>query len=388
MNVLILGDGAEELAWARMVSAHPDHTLRAAFPGFDEFPEVPEPADLDDALAVAGVDAVIVGGGLDFRGEALRRVAAAGLAAVCLHPPGLDSEAYYMVAMSRDETGAVIVPDLALRLHPGLAAMRQALTRGDLGAFRVLRHESPVGPEGVDLARQAFARMVDPVRAVLGEVEAVTATGSPPGPVPTEELVVQLRAGESRRAEVRVWSGPPGPSRLSAHGAAGTLTLEYDPAFRSPARLTQSTAGGTETARELGAWDPHAALLGALAAPASGGASGPTLLDGTRATELAEAVVRSLRRGRTVDMHYEEISESGTFKSVMTSLGCMLLLAILVVLPAALIGPALGVRWTVYLAYVIPPVLVAFVVLQALRLGIRSGDRTAAAPPGRGAGPE
>jgi myo-inositol 2-dehydrogenase/D-chiro-inositol 1-dehydrogenase len=72
----------------------------------------------------------------------------------------------------------------------------------------------------------------------------------------------------------------------------------------------------------------------------------PDLLDGTRAMELVEATARSLRRGRTVDLHYERVSESGNFKSVMTSVGCVLLLLVLVALPVALIGPALGIGWT------------------------------------------
>ncbi|MBV8318945.1 MAG: hypothetical protein JOZ53_28750, partial [Planctomycetaceae bacterium] len=89
------------------------------------------------------------------------------------------------------------------------------------------------------------------------------------------------------------------------------------------------------------------------------------------ATELAEATVRSLRRGRTVDLHHEEISEEGTFKSVMTSFGCVILLCILVALPAALVGPALGLPWTIYIAYAIPPVLIGFIFLQLLRFVIR-----------------
>ena len=99
----------------------------------------------------------------------------------------------------------------------------------------------------------------------------------------------------------------------------------------------------------------------------------PDLNDGIRAMELSEAVVRSLRRGRTIDMHYESISEESTFKSIMTSTGCMILLGSLLVLPLALAGPALGVNGTIYIAYLIPPVLVLFAVLQVLRLGIRRG---------------
>ena len=87
--------------------------------------------------------------------------------------------------------------------------------------------------------------------------------------------------------------------------------------------------------------------------------------------ELSESVVRSLRRGRTIDLHYESISEESSFKSIMTSTGCLILLGSLLVLPLALAGPALGVNGTIYIAYLIPPVLVLFAVLQVLRFGIR-----------------
>jgi hypothetical protein len=76
MDFLILGDGAEELAWARAIAAHRDHRLRAAFPGFDAFPDVLQPRDLDDALAVPGVDSALVGGGPAFRAEAGSRPSA------------------------------------------------------------------------------------------------------------------------------------------------------------------------------------------------------------------------------------------------------------------------------------------------------------------------
>src|SRR5262245_18366093 len=123
MNVLILGDGPEERAWAECLASHPEHPLFAAFPRVESFDELPGGDDLDTALAVAGVQMVIVGGEPAFRAEALRRAAALGLPILCLHPPGPDADAYYQVALSREETGAVIVPDLPARLHPGLDAL-------------------------------------------------------------------------------------------------------------------------------------------------------------------------------------------------------------------------------------------------------------------------
>ncbi len=391
MKVLILGDGAEEQSWASWFASQPEHHLEEVCPGplGDEPPDVQVTPDLDEALAAAGLELVIVGGPLGFRAEALRRAAAEGLGIICLHPPGEDSEAYYQVSLSRSETGAVVVPDLPLRLHPGVARLREVINSGELGAFRGIRHECPVASPGEDLARVAFPRVVDVVRSLLGEIEALTASGDPPGVCPEYELVVQLRAAEGRRAEVRVHSRPAEaePARLTVNGANGSLTLEYDPAFARPARLIRRTLSDPgEQVVELEAWDPHEAIMRTLlsSVQARGEAippePGPTLHDGTRAMELSEAVVRSLRRGRTIDLHYESISEEASFKSIMTSTGCMILLCMLMGLPLALAGPALGFGWMIYIAYIMPPVLIVFGLLQLLRFGIRSKERKEDAP--------
>jgi predicted dehydrogenase len=373
MNFLILGDGPEERSWAAAIERRPGHRLVAAYPGF---PETPRPRDLDDALAVAGVEAVVVGGASDVRAEVLRRVAAEGFPAICLHPPGPDSEAYYQVSLSRAETGAVLVPDLPLRLHPGIARMRRALEAQELGAFRGLRYEAAVDAAVGDLARFHFARVVDVVRSLLGEIEAVTATGDPPGEHPDESLVVQLRGAGGRRAEVRLSAGPPTLPRIVLTGAEGSLALALGATdnLGGTARITLDTRDGGETVTTLDPWDPRGDILDVLAAARAGRRVHPDLGDGTRAMEVAEAAVRSLRRGRTVELHYEEISEAGTFKSVMTSLGCLILLSILVVLPVALVGPALGIGWTIYLAYIVPPALLGFLLLQLLRFAARGSD--------------
>jgi predicted dehydrogenase len=390
MNIVILGNRAEELAWARWLHAQHDHRLAAAFPGFSDpsLSGMASASDLDGALAMAGVDAAIVGGPIQERGEYLRRAAAEGLAIICLHPAGDDSEAYYQVSLSRDETGAVIVPDLALRLHPGVEAIRRAMEEGELGAIRGIRYEFPSQGAGIDLARVVFAGCVDVVRALVGEIEALTATGDPPGTHPEIELVVQLRAAQAQRAELRIWSGPDEPARLTLLGSQGSMTLEVDTLLAQPARLVRRVTHQAEEVVELGPWDAHDAIISALetslAVRPGGAFPSPSLHDATRAMELTEATVRSLRRGRTVDLHYEPISEEASFKSVMTSTGCMILVGALVAVLVALSGPPLGFNWTIYIAYVIPPILVIFVMMQTLRFAVRRPDRseehTAAGP--------
>ena len=373
MNFLILGSGPEEWAWAQALLAHPEHRLIAACPGFPELPDLPGGRDLDGALAMMGVEAVLVGGDDELRAEGLRRAAGTGLPAICLHPPGPDADPYYQVALSKQETGAVVVPDLPARLHPGVDELRRALAEGGPGRRRSIRYEVAVGPGGGEnaLLESAFPRVVDAVRALLGEVEAITATGDPPGPRPTEGLVVHLRGPGERRGEVRLWVGSPEPARLVVSWADGSITFEHDPALLGPSRVVRRAAGREDAVTDLDPWDPKAAMLAAFAAAVAGRPAHPDLLDGTRAMELAAAAGRSLRRGRTIDLHYEEISEAGNFKSVMTSTGCLLLLSILVVLPLALAGPALGLPWTIYLAWAFPPLLVLFTMLQLFRFAVR-----------------
>lgn len=379
MNFVILGEGPEERSWAAALAAHPDHRVVALHPGFTpplESVDLPAPAaDFDEALATAGLDAALVGGPAVGRAEWLRRVAAEGFAVICLHPPGEDSEAYYQVSLSREETGAVIVPDLPARLHPGIEALRQALIASDGERLKTLRYDAPAKLPSGDLAREAFARAIDVVRSLFGEITAVNASGDPTGDRPTESLVVQVQTAGSRRAELR-WGTSNSPSaRWTLAGGGTALILELPDDLTAPALLTRIEPGGHETVSEFALWDPHKLILDALARGRTGQSAHPSLADGTRATEVAEGVVRSLRRGRTVELHYEDISEAGTFKSHMTSLGCLVLIGSLFTIPLALAGPPLGLPWTIYIAYAIPPVLVLFFLFQLFRFAIREPER-------------
>ncbi len=380
MNFLILGDGPEERGWAEALASRPEHRVVAAAPGFpDLFPDIPTPADLEAALAIVGVEAVIVGGPIEARDEALRRTAASGYAAICLHPPGDNADPYYQVALSREETGAVVVPDLPGRLHPGVAALRQSANDVEMGPFRVLRIDAAGLAEDRDLL-DAFARWADLARTFLGEVESLTVLGDPPGESPSRSLTVQLRSAGGRAAELRL--SPPAagaPARLTVECERGSRSLEVAQGWDGAARLIRSDAdkAGPEG---LPAWDPHAAILDALLQAMAGRATRPDLLDGTRAMELRSAAARSLRRGRSVDLHYEEVSEANNFKTIMTSVGCMVMLACIVALPAALVGPALGIGLTIYIGYAIPPLLVLFALLQVLRLAVKPSGPTSKAP--------
>ena len=183
---------------------------------------------------------------------------------------------------------------------------------------------------------------------------------------------------EAQRAELRIWSGLEAHARLTLLGSQGSMTLEFDNLHAQSARLIRRITHQAEEILDLGPWDAHDAIFSVLEtsrAVRSGiDFPSPSLHDATRAMEVTEATVRSLRRGRTVDLHYEPISEEATFKSVMTSTGCMILVGALFAVLMALAGPPLGFNWTIYIAYLIPPILVIFVMMQTLRFAVRRPD--------------
>ncbi len=376
MNILILGDGLEERSWARWLSGQTEHVVVAAFPGFPEiFPDLAIPKDFEAALAVSGVELMILGGAIQERDESLRRAAGAGLAVICMHPPGTNADGYYQVALSREETGALVVPDMPGRLHPGIIALRDALSSDAFGAFRNLRIEAPSDehPPSANLANFAFPRWVDVARVFLGEVKTVNAIGDPPGIEPTRSLTVQLQSANERLAEMRLFPHEPAAkSRITLTCERATLTLELASDWSGPSRLQHSDG----TTQEFVAWDAHAAIFDVLQRAKRGEIERPNLLDGTRAMELASAVVRGLKRGRAVDLNYEEVSETNNFKTIMTSVGCMILLSILFVLPLAMAGPSLGIPQTIYIAYAIPPILLFFFLIQSLKLAIKPEQRS------------
>ena len=50
------------------------------------------------------------------------------------------------------------------------------------------------------------------------------------------------------------------------------------------------------------------------------------------------------------------------------------------IIPLALAGPPLGFNWTIYIAYLIPPILVLFIILQTLRFAVRKPESLESSP--------
>lgn len=376
MKILILGQDSSTTRFVDLLIHNPEHQVLMTWP---PMPNLPGTTDLEAALATPGIDAALVGGPLADRGELLRRSAGQGWTCLCLHPPGPNTDPYYQVALSNHEFKAIVLPDLPMRFHPGIAAIRQATSPGGpAGPVRSLVLEINHPEETQSLVLEPFAAWVDVVRVLLGEIENIAAMGFPAGTSPTERLTAQLRGPADRRAEVIVRTNDKiSCVKLTVTARDQILTLECDPNGPSGGRLTTAPAqdGSSEKAvvKDLPAWDKKLVMIDQWArASERQNPPEPGLLDGMRSMEVAEGAIRSLRRGRALDLHYEEVSEANNFKTIMTSVGCMMVVAVLFGLPLILAGPALGLHFTLYFGYLIPLAFVAFAVLQVLRFAIQN----------------
>lgn len=381
MNILVLGDDPKNSEFVTHLEKDGRHRILMSCPPLAGYPGV---TDLEAALATADIQAVLIGGAVDQRGEWLRRCAGQGWICLCQNPPGINTDPYYQVALSNHEFRSVIVPDLPLRFHPGIEAVREAVSAaGSAGPIRSIVIETEFAGRTENLAYEPFALWADVIRYLIGDIENIAAMGFPAGLQPTERFTAQLRAAGDRRCELTIRTGTGRNfAKMTVTATHQTLVLEFDPDSTDAGQLTKTPVGQTASSgaepltvekHSLGQWDQFTSMIRAWenAFENRDAQPNPGLLDGTRSMEVAEGAIRSLRRGRAIDLYYEEVSEANNFKTVMTSVGCMMVVGILMALPLILAGPALGLPFTLYLGYLIPLVLAGFALLQLLRLIIR-----------------
>jgi hypothetical protein len=426
MRIALLGADEEALALVRHAVLLDGHALVAACdvgPWSDQLPALAPGARLEDnweSLVLGSMaDAVIVARGLtsqarvtgfddvERRADQLRKLAAAAVPLLVVAPA---SEAIvgFEIEMIRRDVGGTIVPYSPGRQHPALDRLSNWLTDLD---------ESPVGPiEQILLERQQgdrsrgavlvqLARDAAIVRRLVGDIRAVSASGPPReagrdplGPKPTALpplANLSVTIGGQLETPVRWSIGPVVDTeggRLVLVGQRGRCVLHMPEA--GPWRLELPGAAAAEIDTQHAA--PHVeaeAVLAdlkqrMLATRSSGQEAGDgAWLAACRDQEVAEAVDRSLARGRTIELFNEQHTEEESFKGVMAMGGCLLLSATLVmVFVVALVeGLQLPLRemgfWQAWPLYVLLP-LGVFLLLQLLGFAVKKE-----AAPGAASGP-
>ena len=294
-----------------------------------------KPAPWESLMIAGSCDAVVVASAGDvvqeeMRTEQLRKLVQEGVPLLVAHPVLASVLACYEIDMIRRESGGIVLPYLPARFSPTIPRIGERLRDPE---------KSPVGPieqiiferTAKDRSRRAvlahFARDVDLIRTLTGDVLRVGVLASPNPQSAYANLTVQM-SGDN--AAVLRWSilpaadtsGGEGSGVLKIVGKKGRLELHPPDDAASPQPTTEAELSD-ETVQ---AFDAPAAALERLSQAIELREPATEWTEAIRDIELAEAIPRSLARGRTIEVQHEQPTEEGTFKGLMTSLGCGLLL--------------------------------------------------------------
>jgi len=355
-------------------------------------------ADWENALDTNSVDAVVVaanqpsGDQPDLRIEQLRRLIQTGIPTLVSHPINLSMLECYELEMIREESRSIVLPYLPARWHPVATEMHSLVEQGKssaMGGIEQVVFERFLPQRNREGVLRQFAIDADLMQFVAGDATKMHALGSGTGTSvgPYANLTVQMTCEQELvcRWCVSPVEDQPG-GRLTLVGSQGKSVL-WMPEDHSPWRLEIRTLPNA-TVKDYVDWDPASTALAKLAAAREGEPVDPTWAEAARTVELAETIDRSLARGRTIDLHREEFTDIGTFKGTMTSIGCGLLVAglVLVVLVAMLHLLAVQAGW-VQLAnlldrwpYLLLLVCGIYLLLQPLAF-IGKSERKTTAPP-------
>jgi predicted dehydrogenase len=283
----------------------------------------------------AEIDAVIVAGNANECHDALRQFVHAGKAVLFAPPLVQPAEFFYELALIEAESPGSFFPLLALRGHPLVLALRDLLSEGDLGKLRHVQLDRKIaafarGPAPLFSQAEFGGALLcdaDLLRFLCGAYDQVTASRS--GDLQRGYSLATVTLGGNSVPQA-VWTaaataGEP-DWRLSLSGEAGTAVLEGDP---ESARLRLTVQVNDKPATSEVVVDDAAPWLLDLFAASAG--KGHTLWEELACdVELVDAVERSVRRRRTIDVFFETPSERGIFKTQMTAVGCSLLVMTLV----------------------------------------------------------
>ncbi|MEU6824115.1 Gfo/Idh/MocA family oxidoreductase [Streptomyces atriruber] len=286
---------------------------------------------LDDLLA--DVSAVDVCTPTPTHKELALAAVAAGRHVVCEKPLALTARDAEEIGAAADAAGVRLHPAHVVRYFPAYAALRQAVTRGDLGELAVLRFTrggarpqwapwfgDPAQSGGVIM--DLMVHDIDIARWIAGDVVRVHArtrgvehaTGTPPEVVTASAVLTHTSGAVSHINGL--WGLPDQQFRTTFRvaGADGLLTHDSTavPGFRITAQGVRAANESIPTSPMTES--PFLTELREFAASWRDGGPAPRVStrDGIEAVRIAEAAVESSRTGRVIEIDASTASTQST----------------------------------------------------------------------------
>lgn len=349
-------------------------------------PDLANRGDWELLLDQATADAVIVGSGTaaaDLRAEQLKRIVTDGVPLLAVHPVSASVLVYYEVDMARRESHAVVRHYSPWATAPTISELASWVRTGDGPIGEA--HQANCDRHLVDCGRKAvlrtLARDAEVLRTLLGGVHTVNAVGPHTDDASFASLQVQLTGPSEATSR---WSVTPAidtvpRSALTLVGSRGIarLRMPVDGAaivVGEPADAWQLeiSAGDRNDVLPVTTWDAARTAIDELSAvlPANGtgrSESASTWPAATAAMEIVDAIELSLQKGRTIEVHPQQLTERLAFRGTMAAFGCgLLFLGFFALIGAGLFGDLLGVPLKAIWPWLLLGVLAIFLLLQAV----------------------
>jgi hypothetical protein len=358
-----------EIAWAGDI----DPAERVSRPWMPVEDKAEAWEDLFDPAAGEGV---IVGRGTapeDLRARQVQELVKLGRPVLAVHPLFTSVLTYFEIDMARGESAGVLEHYNPLAESPAVALMRAWVAGGDpdLGPVEQVVATRTLVERRRDNVLWHFERDVELLDCVAGPLDRLGAHAAggdaAGGDADYSALAIQLSG--ARPVPVRWVVEPPAAAatdelRVVLICARGRLHVTFDVAADG-ARISRMADSSQHS--ELIDQNVAANAVERFSECIRRGVAASSWPAALRSMEMADTIEISLRRGRMIEVHRQELTEHLAFKGTMAALGCGLLAVLIpAVLVAGLIAGKLGVPVGEFLPHILLGLLAIFLVLQLL----------------------
>lgn len=319
-----------QLSYVVRATQHPDTMLsrEAEIRVVDCWQDVPMGNEIDAAL-VGGSDASVLDGA--------KQLATAEIPLLFIPHAAQGSTFVYELSLIHDDNQVVLFPFFRHRYDAAVTELKRSLDSGQLGKIQFLQlnralprasTNTPISQAEVDAE---LLHDVDLLRWLIGDYDQVTALRTA---ATNEGLLMQSVVLAGRSLPEANWSIRPfdGPEQwqLTVRGENGVADLQRDASSHHwICEIAEQRVEGDDGASVQNAIDAFAETTERHAQSDSTirGAVSSEWADVVKCFETVDATHRSVRRRRTIELHFEPMSERAIFKTQMTALGCGVLVA-------------------------------------------------------------
>ncbi len=300
----------------------------------------------------------------DVRLETLRKLLQTGVPMVVVHPAVDAMIAAFELEMIRKDTHSLLLPWLPGRLSSASQQVRAWVQQGDgpLGRIEQIVCERSLLDRSATTVRRVLANDLDWLRYGCGDLTKVAAMTAATKQIDFANLSVQLSGPAGVVARWSVLPSGAEALRVTLIGSAGRAVLVEHASGAATLAINDAAPQAFRPP------DYTTELLTQVQRRLAGQAVGPEWLDAVRALELLDGVERSAHKGRTIELHLDEVDEESTFKGMMAASGCLLLLLALFVVIVATTATHLEIPLADYWPYGLLALLGGFTLLQSLKL--------------------